>query len=39
MAKRDVNLRFLQAEQEYLELTEILSDLKKDLDDGKIDLE
>lgn len=39
MAKRDVNLRYLQAEQEYLELSDILKELKEDLDNGRIDQE
>lgn len=39
MAKRDVNLRYLQVEQEYLEMSDILKELKEDLDNGKIDQE
>ena len=39
MAKRDVNLRFLQVEQEYLEMVSLLNDLKQDLENNSIDPE
>lgn len=39
MAKRDVNLRFLQAEHEYLEMIGLLNELKQDVDNGTIDPE
>ena len=38
MAKRDVILRFAQAEHEYLEMTKLLNDLQTDLAAGTIDV-
>lgn len=37
MAKRDVILRYAQIEQDYLDMTGLLKDLKEDLSKGDID--
>ena len=39
MAKKDITRRYLQVEQEYLEMSELLKELKDDLAAGKIDPE
>lgn len=39
MAKKDITRRYLQVEQEYLEMSGLLKELKDDLAAGKIDPE